>query len=128
MYINFTVNGKVVEPLEVVGAVIELFSVFTHVIVWVAALKSKILTVNSCPSTALAVVIVIVKVAAELFVTVLSEDVTGTVAALPEAVIALFVVITAENVCEPVNVCAASVLAIVALVVGKVIVVPSVPA
>jgi hypothetical protein len=85
-------KNNVVEPLDVVGAVTPLFSVFTHVIVWAAALKSNILTVNLCPSIALAVVIVIVNVAALLFVTVLIADVTGTVAALPTAVIALFVV------------------------------------
>lgn len=116
-----------VEPLLVVGTAMELFSVFTHVIVCAAALKSRTLTVNICPSTALAVVMVIVSVAALLFVTVLMAEVTGTVAALPEAVMALFVVITWLNVCVPVNVCAASVLAMVAVVDGKVMVVPSVP-
>lgn len=48
-------------------------------------------TMSNCPSTALVVVIVIVKVAAELFVTVDNLDVTGTVAAFDVAVIALLV-------------------------------------
>ena len=95
------------------GAAIELFSVLTQVIVCAAAEKSKTLTVDICPSTALAVVIVIVSVAAELFVTVVSEDVTATVAALPEAVTAVLETMTEENVCVPVNVCAASILAAV---------------
>ncbi len=86
-----TVNGSVVEPFDVVGALIVLFSVFTQVIVCAAAEESSILTMVICPSTAEVVVMVIVRVAAELFVTVLSLAVTGTVAALPEAVIALFV-------------------------------------
>lgn len=67
------------------------------------------------------------RVAAELLVTILCLEVTGTVAALPEAVIAFAVVMTWENVCVPVNVCAASVRAMVAEVEGNVIVVESVP-
>ena len=74
------------------------------------------------------VVIVIVRVAAELLVTVFTFEVMGTVAAFPEAVIALLVVKTCENVCVPVKVCAASILATVAVVEGNVIVVLSVPA
>jgi len=105
-----------------------LFSVLTHVMVCATAEKSNICTTRVCMFTALAVVRVIVRVAAELLVTRLCLDVTGTVAALPEAVIALAVVITCENVWVPVKVCAASVRAIVAVVEGKVIVVLSVPA
>jgi len=54
--------------------------------------------------TALVVVIVIVKVAAELFVTMFLPDVTGTVAAFPEAAIAFAVRIVWEKVCVPVKV------------------------
>lgn len=48
----------------------ELFSVFTHVIVCAAAEKSRIRIKCICPSVAPEVVSVIVRVAAELFVTV----------------------------------------------------------
>jgi hypothetical protein len=120
LYWNPAVSGKVVDPFDVTGAVTVLFSVFTHVIVCATALKSRIRTITIIPSTALVVVIVIVRVAAELFVTVLIREVIGTVAAFPDAVIALLVVTICENVCIPVNVCAASVLAIVAVVVGNV--------
>lgn len=120
---NLTVKNKVVEPFEVVGAAIELFSVFTQTIVCATPEKSKILTVDICPSTALAVVRVIVNVAAELFVTVVSEAVTATVAALPAAVTAVFVVITEAKVCDPVNVWAAFVIAKVPEVLGSVIVI-----
>jgi hypothetical protein len=123
-----TVNGKVVDPFEVVGAVIVLFSVFVHVIVCATPVASKIRTMTSCPSVALVVVNVMVRVAAELFVTVFIFEVIGTVAAFPEAVIALLVVSTCVNVCVPVNVWAASVRATEALVEGNVIVVESVPA
>lgn len=78
-----------VEPFDVVGAETVLFSVLTHVIVCATAEKSRIRTIEICPSEALVVVMVIVSVAAELFVTVFSREVIGTVAALPEAVIAL---------------------------------------
>lgn len=40
LYWKPTVRGRVVEPLEVVGAITILFSVFTQVIVCVTALKS----------------------------------------------------------------------------------------
>ena len=40
LYINPTVRGRVVEPLEVVGAVTVLFSVLVHPMVCAAALKS----------------------------------------------------------------------------------------
>ena len=40
LYINPTVRGRVVEPLEVVGTVAVLFSVLVQPIVWVTALKS----------------------------------------------------------------------------------------
>ena len=128
LYINPTVNGKVVEPLEVVGAVTELFSVFTQVMVCATAEASRILTIINWPSTALVVVIVIVRVAALLLVTVLRREVIGTVAALLEAAMALLVVTICEKVCVPVKVWAASVRAIVADVLGNVIVVESVPA
>jgi hypothetical protein len=118
----------VVDPFEVVGAVIVLFSVFVHVIVCATPVASKIRTMTSCPSVALVVVNVMVRVAAELFVTVFIFEVIGTVAAFPEAVIALLVVSTCVNVCVPVNVWAASVRATEALVEGNVIVVESVPA
>lgn len=174
MYIKPTVNGSVVEPLEVVGAVTVLFSVFTQVMVWAAAEESRMRTTDIWPSVAEVVVIVMVRVAAELLVTVFSLCVIGTVAAFPDAVMALFVqmmfpamvmsaveapiaivvaapakltvvavALTREKVVEgvvrlvvmsgevidwtPVKVCPASVRAMVALVLGKVIVVESVP-
>ena len=40
LYINPTVSGKVVEPLDVVGTETVLFSVFVQPIVWATALKS----------------------------------------------------------------------------------------
>lgn len=101
-------------------------------IVCAAAEESSISTSLSCRLAA-PVVIVTVRVAAELLVTVLTMAVIGTVAALADAVIALFDTITepefteVEKVCAPVNVFAASVRAIVADVEGKVRVVPSVP-
>lgn len=104
LYINPTVNGNVVEPLEVVGAVTLLFSVFTQVIVCATALKSRMRTMIIMPSTALVVVMVIVSVAAELLVTVLNLEVIGTVAAFPEAVMALLVVTIWAKVWMPVNV------------------------
>lgn len=88
---NPTVRKRVVDPFEVVGAVTVLFSVLIQVIVWAAADESSILTIESCPSTADVVVMVIVRVAAELLVTVFNRDVIGTVAAFPDAVMALFV-------------------------------------
>lgn len=42
LYINPTVNGKVVDPFDVVGAVTVLFSVFTQDIVCATAEKSNI--------------------------------------------------------------------------------------
>ena len=81
-----------------------LFSVFTQVIVWATAEKSSICTTTICIFTALVVVRVTVSVAAELLVTILCLEVTGIVAALPEAVIALAVVITCGDVTVPVNV------------------------
>lgn len=127
LYMNPTVKGKVVEPFEVVGALTVEFSVLTQVIVSVTPLKSKIRTIEVCPSTAPVVVIVIVRVAAELFVTVFTFEVTGTVAALLVAVMALLVEIICVVVWTPVNVLAASVLANVAEVDGKVYVCPAVP-
>ena len=127
LYMNPTVSGRVVEPLDVVGAETVEFSVFTHVIVWATAVASRICMITGCIFTAEVVVKVIVSVAAELLVTMLFFEVTGIVAALAVAVIALAVVMTCENVCVPVNVWAASVRASVADVVGKVIVVESVP-
>lgn len=91
LYWNKTDKGNVVEPFEAEGTLVVLFSVFTHVSVWETAEKSKTLTSISIPSTALVVVIVMVKVAAELFVTVLILEVIGTVAAFAVAVMALFV-------------------------------------
>lgn len=44
LYMKPTVRGSVVEPFEVVGAEIVLFSVLTQVIVWAAADESRILT------------------------------------------------------------------------------------
>ena len=55
-------------------------------------------TITFCLSTAPDVVRVIVRVAAELFVTVFIEAVTGTVAAFPLAVIALLVFIIAPAI------------------------------
>lgn len=104
LYWNKAALGSVVEPFEVVGAVASPFSVLTHVIVWATAEKSSTRTCEICPSTALAVAIVIVMVAAELFVTVLTFDVIGTVAAFPDAVIALLDAITCGIVCTPVHV------------------------
>lgn len=63
-------RNSVVEPFDVVGADTVLFSVFTHVIVCATAEKSRIRIKCICPSVAPAVVSVIVRVAAELFVTV----------------------------------------------------------
>jgi hypothetical protein len=40
LYMKPTVNGNVVDPFDVVGAVTVLFSVLTHVMVCVAAEKS----------------------------------------------------------------------------------------
>lgn len=57
------------DPLEVVGALTSLFSVFTQVIVCATAEKSSIFTHTICPATADAVAIVIVRAAAELLVT-----------------------------------------------------------
>lgn len=105
-----------------------LFSVFTSVRVCATAEESRICTTHVCMFTAPEVASVMVSVAAELLVTMLWREVTGTVAAFPEAVIAFAVVITWANVCVPVKVCAASVRATLALVPGKVIVVESVPA
>ena len=85
-------TGSVVEPFEVAGTDTVLFSVFTQVNVCAAAEKSKILTNVNCPSVADVVVIVIVRVAAELFVTVFTLEVIGTVAAFAVAVIALLAV------------------------------------
>lgn len=84
-------SGKVVEPLVVVGTETFEFSVLTQEIVCAEAEASSTRIMSICPSTALVVVIVIVKVAAELFVTVEILRVIGTVAAFPEAVIALLV-------------------------------------
>lgn len=95
-----TVKNNVVDPFEVVGTDTVLFSVLTQVIVWATAEKSSTRTITNWPSTALAVVIVIVNVAAELFVTVVNLDVTGTVAALLEAVTALFERITLFKVID----------------------------
>ncbi len=83
-----------------------LSSVFTQVIVCAAADESNIRTTVICPSTALAVVIVMVRVAAELFVTVFKRNVTGTVAALPEAAIALLTSTMLLNLFCAVQVCA----------------------
>lgn len=83
-----------VDPFEVVGTMTVLFSVFTQAIVWATALKSRIHTIETWRLIADVVVMVIVKVAAELLVTVLIFEVIGTVAALVEAVIALLVVKT----------------------------------
>ncbi len=95
-------------------------------IVCAAAEKSNTLTVVTCPSTALAVVSVMVSVAAELFVTVVSEAVTATVAAFPEAVTAVFVITSEAIVCVPANVCAASILAAEKLASGYVTVLAAV--
>lgn len=91
LYWNNTDRGKVVDPLEVVGALTVEFSVLTQVIVCATALKSSTNTSENCLLTALAVAKVMVKVAAELFVTVFTTDVMGTVAALLEAAMALLV-------------------------------------
>ena len=69
LYINQTVRGSVVLPFVLAGTTASLFSVFTQVIVCAAAEKSYILIRWSCQLVALVVVRVIVKVAAELFVT-----------------------------------------------------------
>lgn len=45
LYMNPTVRGRVVEPFEVVGALMVLFSVFTQVMVWATADASRILTI-----------------------------------------------------------------------------------
>lgn len=68
-------------------------------IVCATAVASKIHTSTICLFTAQEVVRVIVRVAAELFVTVFVLNHTGTVAAFPVAVMALFVHITCANVC-----------------------------
>ena len=90
LYINPTVRGRVVDPLEVVGTLIALFSVFVHPIVCAAALKSYIRTIVIWPSTAPVTAIVIAIVAAELFVKVFNLTETGTVPALDVTVTALF--------------------------------------
>jgi hypothetical protein len=77
-------------------------------------------TITIIPSTAEAVVMVMVRVAAELLVTFVTRDVIGTVAALAVAVTALGVATIWLKVWVPVKVWAASVRAMVALVVGKV--------
>lgn len=87
---KMTDKGSVVDPLEVVGAATILSSVFTHVIVCATADASRIHTTETCLFTADVVVIVMVRVAAELLVTVFTLEVTGTVAAFPDAVMALF--------------------------------------
>lgn len=92
MYWNNAALGSVVLPLEVAGTVASQFSVFTQVSVCATAEKSRTLTCISIPSTADAVVSVIVSVAAELFVTVEIREVIGTVAAFAVAVIELFVI------------------------------------
>ena len=98
LYWKPTVSGKVVEPFDVVGTETLLFSVLAHTRVWETALKSKMRTMTICPSTALAVVIVSVNVAAELFVTVVIRYVIGTVAALAVAVKALLVLMICKIV------------------------------
>lgn len=126
-HLNPTVKGKVVEPLEVVGAVTVLFSVLTHVIVWATPEKSNITTITISPSVALVVDIVIVIVAAELFVKLFILFDLVTVPAFEDTEIVAGVVSICAKVCSPVNVWAASVRAIVAEVDGNVIVVESVP-
>lgn len=127
LYMKPTVRKSVVEPLLVVGAVTVLFSVFTHVMVWATAEKSRTRTIVIWPSTADAVVIVMVRVAAELLVTVLRRNVTGTVAALPEAVIALLTSMMLLNFSWAVKVWASPRVASVAEDDGKVMVAVPLP-
>jgi len=104
LYWNKTDSGSVVLPFEEVGTDIVLFSVFTQAIVCTTAEKSSTHTSTICLLTAPDVVSVIVRVDAELFVTVFVLKVTGTVAAFAVAVIALFVHITCAKVWTPQNV------------------------
>ena len=69
MYWKRTLKGSVVDPLEVVGADTEEFSVFVQVMVSAVAAWSKNLTSESCPSAALVVVMVIVTEEEALLVT-----------------------------------------------------------
>lgn len=80
-----------------------------------------------CPSTALAVAIVIVIVAAEEFVKVLSRKVIGTVPAFEATVTALFTSIILLNLFCAVQVCTIPKPPTVAEVAGNVMVVESVP-
>lgn len=86
-----TVNGKVVEPFEVVGTDTPLFSVFTQVIVSATAEKSYMRTINGWPSIALAVVQVIVIVAAEELVNVFNLKLTDVEPAFVVTVTALLI-------------------------------------
>lgn len=94
LYINPTVSGNVVDPLEVVGAVTVEFSVFTQVMVCATAEKSFILTITISPSAAEVVDIVIVIVAAEELVKLFTRLVLVTVPALEVTVIVAGVLIT----------------------------------
>lgn len=115
-------RNKVVDPFDVVGTLTVLFSVLTHVIVSATPLKSRMRTIVIWPSTALEVAIVIVIVAAELLLNVLSRDVTGTVPAFVVTETALLTSIMLLNLFCAVHVCAVPNPPTVSVEFGKVII------